>query len=314
MISVVIPLYNKAHTIERTLGSVLTQTFKEFEVIIVNDGSTDNGVEVIKNFTNDYRVRIINQENQGVSVTRNRGVAEAKYEYIAFLDGDDEWISGYLQSVINVITKFPTAGMICTAGFVYGGDKMCSRIAKKYNNKVTLINFFENPHVFVHTSATVVKKTAFYKTQGFPAGMKNNEDYACFFSIAMISDVVYNGCPLSIYWGNIPGQATSEKNMDSHVINRHNLCYANWVKSGKQNRTFLIFMKYEIRHQILGYLKNKNATALNYLMDNLSNEIKRHFSSFEWLLYKKWCTLSITYIYLTKIIWRTHGYPVVNYK
>jgi glycosyltransferase involved in cell wall biosynthesis len=314
MFSVVIPLYNKAHTIKRTLGSILTQTFKEFEVIIINDGSTDNGIEVIKNFTNDTRIRIIEQENQGVSAARNQGVAKAKYEYVAFMDGDDEWISGYLQSVINVITKFPTAGMICTAGLVYGGDKMYYRIAKKYNNKVTLINFFENPHVFVHTSATVVKKTAFYKTQGFPVGMKRNQDYACFFSIAMIADVVYNGCPLTIYWGNIQGQATSQKNMDIHVINRHNLCYANWEKTGKQNRTFLIFMKYEIRHQILGYLKNKNTIEINYLVDNLSTDIKRHFLSFEWLLYKKYRKLGILYIYLTKIIWRTHGYPVVNYK
>jgi hypothetical protein len=143
--------------------------------------------------------------------------------------------------------------------------------------------------------------------------MKRNQDYACFFSIAMVSDVVYNGRTLSIYWGNIPGQATSQKNMDIHVINRYNLCYENWVKTGKQNRIFLIFMKYEIRHQILVYLKNKNTIEISYLIDNLSNDIKRQFLFFEWLLYKKCHKFSIPYIYLTKIIWRMHGFPVLNY-
>jgi glycosyltransferase involved in cell wall biosynthesis len=313
MISVVIPLYNKAHTIERTLGSVLTQTFKEFEVIIVNDGSSDNGVEIIKNFTNDPRVRIISQENQGVSAARNRGVAESKYDYIAFLDGDDEWISGYLQSVANIIPKFPSAGMICTAGLLCSGDKMYYRIAKKYKNRTVLVNFFENPHIFVNSDSAVVRKDIFYETQGFPVGMKINEDFACFFSIAMISDVVYNGCPLTIYWANIPGQATAiteDKNI--YVIDRHNLCYVNWVRTGKRNRTFLIFMKYEIRHQILAYLKNKNTIGINYLMDNLSHDIKHHFLFFEWFLYKNCRKLGIVYIYLTKIIWRMHGFPVVN--
>jgi glycosyltransferase involved in cell wall biosynthesis len=300
MFTVVIPFYNKAHTIERTLGSVLTQTFKEFEVIIVNDGSSDNGVEVIKNFTNDPRVRIVSQENQGVSAARNRGVAESKYDYIAFLDGDDEWISGYLQSVANIIPKFPSAGMICTAGLVYGGYKMHYRIAKKYKNRTVLVNFFENPHVFVHTSATVVKKDVFYDTQGFPVGMKRNQDYACFFSIALISDVVYHGCPLSIYWGNIPGQATTE-DAGTYMIDRHNLCYENWVKTGKQNQIFLIFMKYEIRCSILGYLRDKNMVRVNYLVNKLSKEIKNHFPFFEWFLYKKCRKLSIVYVYLTKI-------------
>ena len=71
MISVVIPLYNKAHTIVNTLQTVLNQTFKDFEVIIINDGSTDNGVEVINKHFNDSRIKIINQDNQGVSAARN---------------------------------------------------------------------------------------------------------------------------------------------------------------------------------------------------------------------------------------------------
>ena len=102
MFSIVIPLYNKAHTIERTLSTVLNQSFKEFEVVIVNDGSTDNSEEVIRNFTSDSRIKIINQENQGVSAARNKGVSLSSFEYVAFLDGDDEWLPDYLLKMKEV--------------------------------------------------------------------------------------------------------------------------------------------------------------------------------------------------------------------
>ena len=73
MFSIIIPLYNKAHTIVNTLNTVFAQTFQDFEVIIINDGSTDNGVEVIQQHFNNPRIRIIQQKNAGVSAARNRG-------------------------------------------------------------------------------------------------------------------------------------------------------------------------------------------------------------------------------------------------
>jgi hypothetical protein len=179
-----------------------------------------------------------------------------------------------------------------------------------------LIDFFENPHIYVHTSATTVKKDMFYETQGFPVGMKMNEDYACFFSIAMITDVVYNGYPLSIYRGNIANQATSIINNDEsikHVIDRFNLCYYNWTKTEKK-RTFLIFMKYEIRHIILANLRRHDDKIISYIINNLTPNVKNHFSNFEWLLYEKYSKMGLYFIYFTKIIWRMHGYPRVNYK
>ena len=87
MISVVIPLYNKEKQIRKTLQSVLTQTFQDFEIVVVNDGSTDNSaIEVEK--VKDPRIRLIHQQNAGVSAARNKGIEEARYELIAFLDAD----------------------------------------------------------------------------------------------------------------------------------------------------------------------------------------------------------------------------------
>lgn len=112
MISVVIPLYNKERSIVSTIESVLSQTYIEWELIIVNDGSTDNSIEVVQNFfaglkNEDYRLKILSQENTGVSAARNKGIMEAKGEYIAFLDGDDIWNKDFLKEMARLIEEFP---------------------------------------------------------------------------------------------------------------------------------------------------------------------------------------------------------------
>jgi glycosyltransferase involved in cell wall biosynthesis len=112
-ISIVIPLYNKEPHIARALNSVLAQTFQDFEVVIVDDGSTDNSAEVVKKFE-DFRIRLIQQENRGVSVARNRGIEAARAELIAFLDADDEWLPQHLETIMCLRSKFPKAGAYAT--------------------------------------------------------------------------------------------------------------------------------------------------------------------------------------------------------
>jgi glycosyltransferase involved in cell wall biosynthesis len=321
MFSVVIPLYNKAHTIIRTLESVLLQKFTEFEVLIVNDGSTDNGVEVILDFTNDLRIRIVNQINQGVSIARNRGVDEAKYNYIAFLDGDDEWMPEYLNTIKQAVEKYPEAGMICCAG-IYRDVKTnftCNRLVEKYKNQIRLINYFENPHVFTQTSATTVTKESFYKANGFPKGMKKNEDFALFYSIALISPTVYCGFPLSCYNGNIDGQATASNqngtlNSEFDVCKRLNITYQIWNKNGKKNKLFKIFLKYELRHLIINALRKNEYNIIEMYIDNLDKGIIRIFSKIEIKLYQITILkrINIFLILITKLIWRLNGFPRVK--
>src|SRR5699024_6424946 len=101
MFSIVIPLYNKELSITNTLQSVLNQTFTDFEVVIVNDGSTDNSVEKVEAF-NDPRIRLIHQANAGVSAARNKGIEEANYDWISFLDADDLWMENHLSILKNM--------------------------------------------------------------------------------------------------------------------------------------------------------------------------------------------------------------------
>ena len=106
MISVVIPLYNKEKQIERTLRSVFAQTYTDFEIIVVNDGSTDRSAAVVESL-NDPRIRLVTQKNAGVSAARNRGIREARGEYIALLDGDDEWKPEFLETMTALTEKYP---------------------------------------------------------------------------------------------------------------------------------------------------------------------------------------------------------------
>ena len=113
-VSVVIPLYNKGPYIARALTSVLAQTFQDIEVIVVDDGSTDGGAEVVRGF-DDPRIRLIQQENRGVSAARNRGIEAARAELVAFLDADDEWTAGHLETIIRLRRNASEAGIYATS-------------------------------------------------------------------------------------------------------------------------------------------------------------------------------------------------------
>ena len=116
-VSVVIPLFNKGRYIARAINSVLAQTFQDFEVIVVDDGSTDDGAVVVKGF-DDPRIQLIQQENRGVSAARNRGIEAARAELVAFLDADDEWLPDHLETLVRLCKMCPEAGAYTTAYLV----------------------------------------------------------------------------------------------------------------------------------------------------------------------------------------------------
>jgi glycosyltransferase involved in cell wall biosynthesis len=109
-ISIIIPLYNKAGCVARAIDSILAQTFQDFEVIIVDDGSTDNGPSIIKGY-DDQRLRLIQQPNAGPGAARNRGVKEANSEIVAFLDADDEFLDEFLERSLENLTNHPDCAL-----------------------------------------------------------------------------------------------------------------------------------------------------------------------------------------------------------
>lgn len=112
LVSVVIPTYNRAHLIGRAIESVLDQTYPHVEVIVVDDGSTDNTREVVESY--DPRVRYIRQANAGAATARNTGLRVARGEFLALLDSDDEWFPWKLEAQLRVLDRYPEVGMVWT--------------------------------------------------------------------------------------------------------------------------------------------------------------------------------------------------------
>lgn len=176
--SVVIPLYNKEHYIEKTIKSVLNQTFQDFEIIVVNDGSTDHSLNVAQSVRSD-KVHIVSKENAGVAVARNTGIEHARAEYIAFLDADDEWCPEYLKTINTLIEKFPASDMFVTSYRIVMGNEKYHYSAHLSDEPICLESYwntFQNAYDIVWTSATVIKRQAIVKAGMFTPGEKIGQD------------------------------------------------------------------------------------------------------------------------------------------
>lgn len=114
LVSVVIPTYNRAYILEPAIESALNQTYENFEVIVIDDGSTDGTAALMQKYAADPRVRYIYQKNAGVSAARNHGFRESRGEFIALLDSDDAWLPWKLEAEVSVLRQFPEIGMVWT--------------------------------------------------------------------------------------------------------------------------------------------------------------------------------------------------------
>lgn len=204
MISVIIPLYNKRDSIATALNSVLAQTYQDFEVVVVDDGSTDDGAAVVERYT-DERIRLIHQANAGVSAARNRGIDEARGEYVAFLDADDEWMPEFLEEIVALMREYPECRALATSYFfsMYGEDS--SIILRKIpfdGVRGILTNYFEvasYSHPPVWTSAVCIERALLLEFGGFPLGITSGEDLLTWTIIAVHTDWAYSLRALARY-------------------------------------------------------------------------------------------------------------------
>jgi len=222
MFSVVIPLYNKEAYVKSTLASVLQQTFEDFEVLVVDDGSTDDSVSVV-NSLEDSRIRVVSQTNSGVSSARNRGVVEAKHEFIAFLDADDVWERNYLEKMCDLINANPGCGMYGAGHRQVLNDGVWVRdilLPPCFINGQRLSRgFFEAIYSvdgFICSSAIVVPKRLFFKENiWFPVGEVYGEDQYVWGLIALNSSLAYVNEVLATYF------VDSENNTSSIMKKKH---------------------------------------------------------------------------------------------
>lgn len=204
-ISVIIPLYNKARHIARAIDSVLAQTVQRFEILVIDDGSTDNGGQIVASYP-DSRIRLIRQENQGVSEARNRGIVEAQADFLAFLDADDEWGNDHLKVLFRLRRNFPEAGAYSTAYIhVRPGNKRIPVKIKRIPSApwegllpdYFLSASFGEPPVW--SSAVAIPKTVFHKVGLFKAGEKMGEDLDMWGRIALRFPIAFSWQGVAFY-------------------------------------------------------------------------------------------------------------------
>lgn len=186
--SVVIPLYNKARYIGDTLRSVLAQTFTDYEVLVVDDGSRDDSLAAARQVQSD-KIRVIPQENQGVSVARNTGIAHARGEYIAFLDADDQWHSNYLETIHRLTEAYPDSGFYVTAYEVDMGDGKVHYSARRTPETGCVDSYWRTlagGYDFVWTSATVIRRALLLEAGGFRPGELIGQDLDMWARVARI--------------------------------------------------------------------------------------------------------------------------------
>lgn len=206
MISVVIPLYNKENHIADTINHVLAQTYRNFEVVIVDDGSSDKSATIVKNIS-DTRIRFISQTNAGVSAARNRGIAEAQGEYIALLDADDEWYPDYLASQMALVEKYPDCDVFAI-NYEFRDEHGHSSPTKinslPFNGADGILtNYFKvascsNPPLW--TSAVMARKAAFESVGGFPVGIVSGEDLLTWARLACRYNIAFSMTPKAVYY------------------------------------------------------------------------------------------------------------------
>lgn len=223
--SVIIPLFNKAPYIRRALDSVLGQTFKDYEIIVVDDGSTDDGPAIVASYS-DSRIRLLHQENSGPNEARNRGIKESRAEWLAFLDADDEYFFNFLDKMHSEIVKNQDIGF-AFSNYLYTGIDGCTRkMTKKKNYKKfhVIENYcdflYENSLNGASASSIIINKSVLYRAGCFPVNTPKAGDIDTWMRLGWISKAGYEPSCLAHYHNEVLG--TSWIHSDgSHPIRRY---------------------------------------------------------------------------------------------
>lgn len=173
--SVIIPTFNRYSFLRIALDSVLEQTYRDFEVIIIDDGSTDNTSELVSSY-NDQRIRYFHQENHGVSSARNKGLSIATGDFIAFLDSDDHWKKEKLQKAEKYIRSFPDTGIFHTEEIWYRHGKLLKQL-KKHQKPSGCVYTSALPICCISISTAIIRKDIFDSIGTFDETLEACEDY-----------------------------------------------------------------------------------------------------------------------------------------
>ena len=268
LFSVIIPTFNRAHTLTKCIESVLHQEFQDYELIIINDGSTDTTSELLENYKNHPKVKVIHQKNHGVSHARNRGIEIGQGDYIAFLDSDDFWHDNKLLKQSNYIKDNPETMILHCDEIWIRNDKRVN--PKKIHQKAGGDQFYRSIELCcISPSAVVIKKEVLKEFNGFNEEYPVCEDYDLWLKITNKYSVDYQDEALLTKFGGHDDQLSRKyKAMDFWRLKS---CLTMLELVDSRDKKNKLHESIEKRAFILknGYLKYNKEDSLNNLRDLL---------------------------------------------
>lgn len=197
LVSVIIPTYNRADLVQQAVESILAQTWDQYEIIVVDDGSTDDTEHALTRWHG--RIRYERQENQGESAARNRGVQLARGAYVAFLDSDDLWLPGKLARQVEVLERNPAAGVVfCRASLIDGDGRRLPDNSIFDLDGLTQVSFEQLCRKSLFAPSTVVMRRAvFDAVGGFDEAIRYGEDWDLWLRSALVTSIVGLTDPLA---------------------------------------------------------------------------------------------------------------------
>jgi len=271
MISVIIPTYNAEKYINKAINSVLAQTYQDFEILVIDDGSTDNTKEAVNSIP-DERIRYIYQENRGPSAARNKGVELSGSEYVAFLDADDFWHPKKLEIQLDVLNKKPDICLVYS-NIIMQEEVTGAKFTKTFDNfktkerliKSLIITPFNAPS----PSTVIAKRESLLKSGLFDPKIKNGEDLDLWLRIAMNTNFYCVKKPLTTAVRPVSGITRSMK--PSKIIENHQYILNKFFDETDKEKHFLKYKNaaFAFIHFNIGFYylfagnKNNNAPDKN---------------------------------------------------
>ena len=197
LVSVIIPTYNSARFLTEAVSSVLAQSFNDFEILVIDDGSTDETQEVMRQYGSP--VRCIRQPNSGVAVARNRGIMESRGRYIAFLDADDTWLPDKLERQMNALSSESGAGFCYSAFTVVDSDLNPLRVNQSKRHASALEDLILRGNVVGSICTVLCERALFDKLGGFDPGLSQCADWDMWVRMAAHTTFTYIDEPLVTY-------------------------------------------------------------------------------------------------------------------
>ncbi|MBD2167457.1 glycosyltransferase [Calothrix membranacea FACHB-236] len=296
LISVIIPAFNSEKTIKKTIESVLQQTFTDFEVIIINDGSSDSTLEIVQKI-NDSRITVYSFDNAGANVSRNRGLYYAKGEFVSFLDADDMWSLDKLESQLKLLQIHPESSVAYSwtnyiddkSQFLRRGSYIVAT-GNVYPN-ILLVNFLENG------SNPLIRKQALNVIGGFDESLGACQDWDIYLRLATNYQFVCVSSPQILY-------RVTPSSLSSNVMQLENACLTVIEKAFNQAPSYLQYLKRHSLSNIYKYLlykalegtpkRSKTIIAAKFLCKVISYDPLLIIKASYW---KAWLKIIVTFIF-----------------